>query len=74
MQIYTMYHLELLLSVHSREELNKCDLCEYSTTTSGALYRHKLIHSGEKPHTCDLCDYSTRTSGDMKRHRRKHTG
>ena len=56
------------------EKRHKCDLCNYSTKTPGALKTHKLIHTGKKPFRCDLCDYSTAQSGALKVHKLIHTG
>ena len=53
----------------------KCNQCEYETTRSSSMQRHKKTHSGEKPHQCPICDYSSISPGTIKVHMmRKHTG
>jgi len=53
----------------------KCDQCEKSFPTNGALRLHKNIHLDEKPFNCDECDKGFAQAGNLKTHKlRYHEG
>ncbi|KAJ1623021.1 hypothetical protein T492DRAFT_884225 [Pavlovales sp. CCMP2436] len=61
-----------------RERPYTCDEpgCEYGTSTSGSLTRHKRTHSGERPYACDEpgCKYRAMEAGRLTAHKRTHSG
>ncbi|XP_060558031.1 zinc finger protein 737-like [Ruditapes philippinarum] len=61
-------------SKHEGEKHYKCDACDYASSNSGNLKRHKRIHTGEKSFKCDVCDYASNQIDHLKRHKKIHTG
>jgi hypothetical protein len=55
--------------------MNKCTMCDYSTSYKDYLIRHKQrVHEGVI-YKCRLCDHSTSYKANLKRHlAQKHEG
>ena len=49
-------------------------MCEYATTDSRNLMKHKGTHSGDKPYICDYCAKAYTRKASLDNHRRLHTG
>ena len=55
-----------------REILQKCDLCEYSTTNHGNMAQHGLTHTEEKPYDCKDCQEKFESAEELKGHMALH--
>ena len=60
--------------IHRGEKSNKCNQCEYATSTMGNLRRHLKIHLGEKSHKCNQCDFASARPDALQVHLKKHSG
>ena len=52
----------------------KCNICDYSCSTSSYLNKHIKTHTKERPHKCIVCEFCCTSASDLKRHNRTHTG
>ncbi|XP_075730573.1 uncharacterized protein LOC142772261 [Rhipicephalus microplus] len=61
-------------SIHGRERLWKCPVCDYATPYAYAIKNHQRTHTGERPYKCDQCDKAFRHKHHLVEHVRAHTG
>ena len=59
---------------NEREKSNKCNQCDYASSSPGNLRRHLKTHSGEKSNKCNQCDYASIQAGDLRTHLKTHSG
>ena len=63
----------VLCNVQRKNEILKCEYCDYTSTHSGNLKAHSRKHSDEIL-KCEHCDYTTTRSNVLKAHSCKHNG
>ena len=57
---------------NEREKSNKCNQCDYASSSPGNLRSHLITHSGEKSNKCNQCDYASIQAGDLRTHLKTH--
>ena len=56
-------------------EMYSCDKCDFNTSTTKTLYRHKRTKHEEASFNCDECDYIGSQQGNLTQHKKsKHEG
>ena len=58
---------------NEREKSNKCNQCEFASSSPGNLRRHLKTHSGEKSNKCSQCDYACSDPSNFRRHVKRHS-
>lgn len=56
------------ISIKSKQQLQTCGSCGYTTRWISELRKHELVHGTLKPFKCTYCSYTSRWKGDMTRH------
>ncbi|TRY80205.1 hypothetical protein DNTS_017764 [Danionella cerebrum] len=54
------------------EEVFKCDVCDYTSSTYVGVRNHRRIHSSDKPYRCCSCDFATTNMNSLKSHMKRH--
>ena len=61
------------MKIHSKEKSNKCNQCDYASSTASHLRTHMKIHSKEKSNKRSQCDYASIEAGNLRKHLKMHT-
>ena len=56
------------LETHSSEKANKCNQCDFASTSASNLSQHFKKHVGEKINKCDLCGFASTAKEALKIH------
>ncbi|KAG0427420.1 hypothetical protein HPB47_025530 [Ixodes persulcatus] len=56
------------ISIKSKQPMQTCGSCGYTTRWISELRKHELVHGNLKPFKCTYCSYTSRWKGDMTRH------
>ena len=65
---HTPQELETSGNVNNSSDL-KCDICEFTASSSKGLHEHKkIIHEEKDNVTCEQCDYSANNAEDLEQH------
>ncbi|KAF2887295.1 hypothetical protein ILUMI_18878 [Ignelater luminosus] len=54
------------------DEIFRCDICDYVTSSDQILKWHVKVHTGEKLFECHLCEYKTNSSSNFRKHEYIH--
>ena len=58
-----------------KSEVYNCPLCDYKTTRTSNLYKHKWFKHRNMKRPCNLCDYQAERRSELKEHTvEKHSG
>ena len=64
---YKIVHLEII----KPKEKTKCEYCDYETTDTSYLKKHKMKHTGERPFSCPVCEQRFSRKFVLKEHCRR---
>ncbi|KAM7306387.1 uncharacterized protein ISCGN_010104 [Ixodes scapularis] len=56
------------ISIKSKQPIQTCGSCGYTTRWISDLRKHELAHGNPKSFKCTSCSYTSRWKGDMTRH------
>ena len=56
------------------EKSNKCNQCNYASSSKSSLKSHLKMHSGEKSNKCNQCNFASSRAGHLMRHLKIHRG
>ncbi|KAI4830212.1 hypothetical protein KUCAC02_001862 [Chaenocephalus aceratus] len=54
------------------QNMYKCDVCDYTSSTYVGVRNHRRIHNSDKPYRCCSCDFATTNMNSLKSHMRRH--
>ena len=61
------------IKLHSQENVHMCNQCNYTSSKTVSLKRHKRHHE-EKTHKCIQCEYAANNARSVRAHMIKHNG
>ena len=56
-----------ITEIKNGEKSNKCNQCDFASSSASSLRNHLKIHSGEKSNKCTQCDYASTQAGNLWR-------
>ena len=57
---------------HSRQQMHKCNQCEFASVHASKVRTHLKTHSGGKSYKCSYCDYAFVGTGTLRKHLKTH--